>query len=338
MKSTEDKKDFHDGLMDDEAQMEMRQLITEALLIGKGRNDNAEKEWDRFALKSGIRKQLFDMKYLLRIAACISVLLISLTGMWLFQAQQDKKLVVYAAKAESDKIIITSGNTSIVVKKDSIEINQGNKPVEWQTITVPPTKDFHLHLPDGSKVWLNANAVLSYPTRFGNIREVKLEGEAYFDVVSDPSHPFVVTTGDIATRVVGTEFNVKYVKSDVPCITLVSGRVDIDDLAGNKLAELYPNESAEVNSGVVSKQEVYVEDKICWREGIEMFENDTLEDILIRIGSWYNMSVVCHDIPELNCRYHFIYDRRSDVQDAVKMLSEISKLKIKIEKNTIFVD
>ena len=76
MKSTEDKKDFHEGLMDDEAQMEMRQLITEALLIGKGRNDNAEKEWDRFALKSGIRKQRFDMKYLLRIAACIAVLLI----------------------------------------------------------------------------------------------------------------------------------------------------------------------------------------------------------------------------------------------------------------------
>ena len=160
MKSTEDKKDFHEGLMDDEAQMEMRQLITEALLIGKGRKDNAEKEWDRFALKSGIRKQRFDMKYLLRIAACIAVLLISLTGMWLFQAQQDKKLVVYAAKAESDKIVITSGNISTVVKKDSIEINQGNKPVEWQTITVPPTKDFHLHLPDGSKVWLNANAVI----------------------------------------------------------------------------------------------------------------------------------------------------------------------------------
>ena len=53
---------------------------------------------------------------------------------------------------------------------------------------------------------------------------------------------------------------------------------------------------------------------------------------------WYNMSVVCHDIPELNCRYHFIYDRSSDVQDVVKMLSEISKLKINIEKNTIFVD
>ena len=199
MKSTEDKKDFHDGLMDDETQMEMRQLITEALLIGKGRNDNAEKEWDRFALKSGIRKQRFDMKYLLRIAACIAVLLISLTGMWLFQAQQDKKLVVYAAKAESDKIVITSGNTSIVVKKDSIEINQGNKPVEWQTITVPPTKDFHLHLPDGSKVWLNANAVMSYPTRFGNIREVKLEGHANIEDESHPTQPKDETTAQKPT-------------------------------------------------------------------------------------------------------------------------------------------
>lgn len=338
MESTEENKVFHEEMVDDEASMEMQQLVMEALLNSEDRSNEAGKEWERFALKVGIKNQRLALKYIIRYAACVAVLFMSIIGVWIYQARQGSKLVVYAAKAEPGKIVIVSGNTTTVVRKDSIEIKQGIKPAEWQTITVPPTKDFHLHLPDGSKVWLNANAVFSYPTRFGNIREVKLDGEAYFDVASDPSHPFVVKTGDVVTRVVGTEFNVKCDKGDVPCITLVSGRVDIDDLTGNKLAELYPNESAKVNSGMVSKQEVDVEDKICWRDGIELFDDDMLEDILIRIGSWYNMSVVCHDIPELKYRYHFIYDRRSDVQDAVKMLSEISKLKIIIEKNTIFVD
>ncbi|MDY3848006.1 MAG: FecR domain-containing protein [Prevotella sp.] len=317
---------------------EMEQIITEALINKKDRRHEAQREWDRLAARIGIGKPKNTSIYMLRYAACVAAIVATAVVVWLYRGWSAEPLVVYSAKPETGKVVMTSGNVRTIVKKDSIEIKPGDKPAEWQTITVPADKDFHLHLPDGSKVWLNANAVFSYPTRFGKTREVRLEGEAYFSVTSDPQHPFIVATGDIMTRVVGTEFNVDYTEGDAPCITLVSGRVDIDDASGKTLAELQPNESATVEGKTVSKREVDVDDKICWRDGIQLFDNDTLEDILISMGSWYNMSVVCRDMPELKCRYHFIYDRHSDVHNAMKMLSEISKIKINIEKNTIFVD
>ena len=178
---------------------------------------------------------------------------------------------------------------------------------------------------------------MSYPTRFGKRREVRLKGEAYFQVAPDAAHPFVVTTGNIATRVVGTEFNIDATDAS-PRITLVSGRVDVDNAEGIVLASLLPNESAVVDRDTVFKIEVDVENIICWRDGIELFEDDSLENILVSIGSWYNMSVVSRDIPELNNRYHFVYDRRKNVEDAVNMLSKIANIKVNIEKNTIFVD
>src|SRR5690606_22184900 len=66
-----------------------------------------------------------------------------------------------------------------------------------------------LHLPAGSTVILNKNSELGYDDDFGTeIREVRLTGEAFFDVEHDPDHPFIVKTGDVNTRVLGTAFNV----------------------------------------------------------------------------------------------------------------------------------
>jgi ferric-dicitrate binding protein FerR (iron transport regulator) len=71
-----------------------------------------------------------------------------------------------------------------------------------------------INLPDGSKVVLNANSKLEYPPGFSNnTREVYLDGEAYFDIAHDPGKPFIVHTGSISTRVLGTAFNINAYRS-----------------------------------------------------------------------------------------------------------------------------
>lgn len=322
----------------EEMSPEVEQVVAEALLNTIDRNEESQREWQRLALRLARQRRKRYIINIIRCAACVALVAAVSVLAWRYMENKADDVVVYTAKADQETIVMTTGNKTVAVEKDSLtEVVAKNKEIEWKTITVPSTKDFHLHLPDGSKVWLNAGAELSYPTRFGKRREVRLKGEAYFQVAPDAAHPFVVTTGNIATRVVGTEFNID-ATGDSPRITLVSGRVDVDNADGTVLASLSPNESAVVACETVLKTEVDVENIICWRDGIELFEDDSLENILVSIGSWYNMSVVSRDIPELSSRYHFVYDRRKSVDDAVIMLSKIVKIKINIEKNTIFVD
>ena len=322
----------------EEMSPEVEQVVAEALLNTIDRNEESQREWQRLALRLARQRRKRYIINIIRCAACVALVAAVSVLAWRYMVNKADDVVVYTAKADQETIVMTTGNKTVAVEKDSLtEVVAKNKEIEWKTITVPSTKDFHLHLPDGSKVWLNAGAELSYPTRFGKRREVRLKGEAYFQVAPDAAHPFVVTTGNIATRVVGTEFNID-ATGDSPRITLVSGRVDVDNADGTVLASLSPNESAVVARETVLKTEVDVENIICWRDGIELFEDDSLENILVSIGSWYNMSVVSRDIPELSSRYHFVYDRRKSVDDAVNMLSKIVKIKINIEKNTIFVD
>src|SRR5258705_4020135 len=78
------------------------------------------------------------------------------------------------------------------------------------TISTKPGSKSKIELPDGTQVWLNADSKLRYSQDFmGAYREVQLTGEAYFDVAKDKSRPFIIHTGPIDIRVVGTSFNVR---------------------------------------------------------------------------------------------------------------------------------
>lgn len=96
-------------------------------------------------------------------------------------------------------------------------------------INVNPGVKTKLQLPDGSQVWVNSDSKLSYAETFsGSTREVNLVGEAYFDVVKDPKHPFIVHTSGIDIKVLGTAFNVKAYTAD-PTIeaTLIRGMIEV---------------------------------------------------------------------------------------------------------------
>ena len=99
----------------------------------------------------------------------------------------------------------------------------------WNEISTPVGLRSVFHLPDGTKVWLNGNTTLKYPMQFSkNERLVKLKGEAYFDVVSDKQHPFVVNSGGLFVQAVGTAFNVSAYPGDSRLETaLVRGKVNL---------------------------------------------------------------------------------------------------------------
>ena len=94
-----------------------------------------------------------------------------------------------------------------------------------RTVRIPRGMSRRLVLPDGSRVWLNAESSLSYPGSFGGRerREVTLQGEAYFEVAPDSLHPFVVETAALQTQVLGTSFNVRAYSPEDTRVTLLRG-------------------------------------------------------------------------------------------------------------------
>src|SRR4029078_631833 len=86
-----------------------------------------------------------------------------------------------------------------------------------------------VQLPDGTQVWLNADSRIAYNEKFqGNLREVTLEGEAYFDVVRDEKRPFVIHTAAIDIKVLGTAFNVRsYANEKNTETSLIRGSIEV---------------------------------------------------------------------------------------------------------------
>lgn len=321
----------------DDDMSEMEQLVTEVLLREKGSSPDVDSEWQRVAAKLEPQEADHRHRFLWATVAAVAAMAVVALLLWngLFAADND---VIYAARPSSEAIVVAGEDgteVSTAEQKQSLRASHG--AVKMLTITVPEGKDTKIVLADGSEVWLNAGSSLSYPTRFsGSCRRVHLKGEAYFKVSHDARHPFVVEASGWQTKVLGTQFNVRSYSAADTHVTLVEGKVSVN--AASSRAVLSPGEDASVVSGRLQVKDVNVDDMVCWRDGIQLFDNASLRDILIQMGSWYNMNVVCRNEKDINARYHFMYDRKESVEKSVEMLRELSKVKLKIEKNTIFVE
>lgn len=320
---------------DNEDMTAVEQILTEALLRTTAPCPDINGEWER--LNSRQRRGKATTRRIVlwsAVAAAAAVI----AAVFILMPRLDNGDTIYTAKAEPREIrIIDSGDGAQSPAKDETAKRTAIARTKSKTVVVPEGKDYSLTLPDGTQVWLNANSTLTYPTEFSRRnRTVRLVGEAYFDVACDEKRPFTVETGSISTKVLGTEFNIRAYTAADTHVTLVNGSVSVSSDSHDKV--ISPGEDATVEDGRLVVSEVNVDDVTCWRDGIELFDDATLHDILVRIGSWYGMSVMCANEDVLSRRLHYMYDRRSDVSGALKTLGELSNSNIKTEKNIIFVE
>ena len=181
------------------------------------------------------------------------------------------------------------------------------------TISVPAGKSMDYTLADGTVIRLNSGARLTYPLAFAkDRREVYLDGEAYFDVVHNERHPFMVKTFASDIEVLGTEFNVNTYR-DVE-VTLVSGAVRAERTEGSGQWTLAPGQQLAVTDAGVQVERVNVEDYICWRQGTYIFKAETLEEIGRTVKRWYGKNIVFLDRRKIftvidmtvRCKNHFL--------------------------------
>ena len=198
---------------------------------------------------------------------------------------------------------------------------------EKHSLTVPRGQTFKIILSDGTEVYMNTDSRLVYPDHFtGAERSVFLEGEAYFKVARDEHHPF------IQTRVLGTEFNVSSYPGSEVQVTLIEGSVEVSDADRQATTRIVPGEQASLLAdGDIAVQKVDVSSYVHWKEGYFYYDNVPLLDIMKDLGRWYNVSVVFCNAEAMDCRLHYVADRRQDLQHAITLLNRMQKFKVTLK-------
>ncbi|MBT33024.1 MAG: anti-sigma factor [Thalassobius sp.] len=175
--------------------------------------------------------------------------------------------------------------------------NDGNSPEkklseQYITKSTIAGQRLTITLSDGSKIKLNTNTEISFPEKFSDsIRLVKvLKGEVFFEVTKNKRKPFVVQTGDIKTKVLGTSFNVDYSKPAQQLnVALVTGKVQV--IKGDSIHNLIPTEMLHFEDNKVVKSNFDPLSITGWKDGILVFEKVTFIEAIERLEEWYGVSI-----------------------------------------------
>jgi transmembrane sensor len=199
---------------------------------------------------------------------------------------------------------------------------------------------------DGTKVWLNADSRLTYPSDLGKreTRDVYLEGEAFFDVAPNASKPFIVHTASIRIKVMGTSFNVKSYKTAKTVETaLVEGKVRIEqsNVAGKRIGdvELKPNQLAvfDKESKVINIKEIVAEKSGAWKEDRLVFDAQPMDYVILQMEKWYGVDIHISNEENLSCRLTASIEDES-LGEILKLIEASHNVAFRIEGTDVFMD
>lgn len=208
---------------------------------------------------------------------------------------------------------------------------------EQATVYTPKGGQYHIVLPDGTKVWLNADTKLKYPLTFASDqRQVSLDGEAYFEVSTDLNRPFIVSSKGQTIEVLGTHFNVEsypgepYVKT-----TLLEGSVKV--LTEKSAKILKPGEQAVLTKDDFFVHQIDVEEVIDWQQGDFIFRHQSLEELMKRISRWYQIDVDFGKDVDEKQTFSGQISRYKNLSEVITSLESTSNLQFIREKSKITI-
>lgn len=199
---------------------------------------------------------------------------------------------------------------------------------EWIVVTNDTGSQDHLILPDGSGVWLYYGASISYPEHFEkNRRDIRLTGEAFFDVVADRTRPFVVETPLLEVEVLGTRFNLS-ASDEAAQVVLESGSVNLGRLEAGEVVRqvlLKPGEMAEVSSrdDGIAVSEVDLQLYLSWKDKYLTVRSQRLEDVMRMLSKSYNTTIRIADRTLCEERLSGRFDQRQPLETIFRIIDSV---------------
>lgn len=296
-----------------------------------------------------------------RVVAAAAAIFLIVLGITFFSYQRQQPTLVQdvlpgrvgatLTLANGKKITLSEATTGEIAKESGISVTKsadGQLVYEIKetdklaggtnTLSTSKGETYILTLPDKSKVWLNAASSLTYSAGINKdgLRKVKLDGEAYFEIAKDKKHPFIVQTATQQVEVLGTHFNVNSYSNEPDVrTTLLEGIVKVS--TGKTGSVLKPNQQAILIDHKITVKSVNAEDEIAWKDGVFLFQDEPLANIMRRISRWYNVDVVFADGVNQNQLYGGGISRYNNVSTVLEMLESTKDVRFKIEGRRIFV-
>lgn len=298
-------------------------------------------EWNKLSRRIDKTNSLHRLFQCTLYAAAVILLIIIVA----LPNASDHTNEAFTANNANDEITITSDQKNVrIVKESSLSfaVTHTSEPTGSSVIAVavPRGKDCNITLPDGTKVWLNAESKLEFPQTFSKAhRIVKLCGEAYFDVPHNKKCPFIVKTDKLVTTVTGTAFNIcAYATTTRPEVVVVDGSVKVTNNKATRSQNLHQGQMAGLNEqGAFLLSNVDTYPYTQRKDGFFYFDNKTLLDIMVELGRWYNKTVIFENEEAMNIRLHFVAERDETLRQIIENLSEMDGIGIATKDNEIIV-
>ena len=246
--------------------------------------------------------------------------------------------------ADGTKVSL-NGNTTKTLSKNSNLIGNSNElivkqtdqpiPLQYNSLIVPKASFYKMTLADGTKVWVNALSKLKFPAQFSTKeRRVFLEGEAYFEVIPNTDHPFIVESRGNEIKVLGTHFNINSY-SDHVRTTLAEGRVEVRQ--NEQRVELYPGEYASSFKDNLLKGKADLAHDLAWHNNEFYFKKETIVNIAHQLSRWYDLDVIFRGNVQLDKEYTGSIERDVKLSQVLEMLSYVSDLKFDVEGKKLII-
>lgn len=244
------------------------------------------------------------------------------------------------------RLSLMESDSSVVLSNEKGELSYRNVrersgESSINTLRVPCGGEYQLMLADGTRVRVNSESELVFPTCFNSDRrEVFLKGEAYFQVAPDSDKPFYVRVNDYIVKVTGTSFNVTSYTDD-PCTmtTLVEGKVSVYGNDSTWNCDLTPGHMLKFDKGTarVTSEECDPRIYTSWIDGEFKFRDMRLEDIMKKLNRWYDFEVAYEEEELKDLRFSGAAEKYNPVEFLLKMIEEVTKVRFDIEGKRIMV-
>jgi len=211
---------------------------------------------------------------------------------------------------------------------------------EYITVQAPKGKVLEVFLPDQSKITLNAASTIKYPTKFIDTRDIYLEeGEAYFDVAHDESKPFIVHTGAIHTKVLGTAFNIKSYKA-LPniTVTVARGKVQVNENSKN-LDVLTIDKQLTFNKADhrAITQNIKASSIVSWTHGDFNLNGVYFNEIMLAIANRFKVKMIYDAKVFRNCENSIRFTHKQSLTDVLQVLKTIQPIKYTLKNDSVFI-
>lgn len=215
-------------------------------------------------------------------------------------------------------------------------ISEMLRPVTYSVVEVPTGQRVNVKLPDGTNVWLNSNTKFKIPSNYTpDNRTCQIDGEGFFEVKKDPSHPFTLEASGYELKVTGTSFNVlSYSGSGIFETSLVEGRLTVADKADESIRyQLNPDQTIFYKDGAMYTKPIEDEDSMLWREGIYVFNDKDFGYIFKMLERYYEVNIDVKNLKVLTYRCTGKFRQKENINHIMKVLQKDNSFKYKIDES-----